>query len=201
LRSSDERLTMAVNQAHRQARKLRIMLRSVDFGLDVPVSPLVVVWGDHDWTAGEYPDFDGCTVVAGNDVAHWLEGWSQNLDVAVASTGFTRATTELRRYQERRDRYDEATGDLPLIVRSGLAQFGPAMTEAAVAFFVGLVGTVALVKLASEGIDDWALSLLLTPTIAGGLLCRRRPFAGWSLIASGGLLLALAGVSLLAALF
>jgi hypothetical protein len=192
----DTRLLDATKQAHSQARKLATMLGSVAFGLEVPVSPVVVVWGEHDWERGRAVEVNGCAVIAGRDLRPWIQDRLAT-GVMSATPAFSSATGELRRYQQARDRYDEVTSDLPLIVRSGVGQVGWVITEVALAFLLSVIATTAAVTAFSDALGTFVLLLPLVPTLVGLGLRGRRPLLGWGL-AAGGLSLILMTVAIVA---
>lgn len=180
----DTRLLAATRQAHGQARQLGTMLHSVDFDLQVPVSPIVVVWGQHAWERGTAVEVNGCPVIAGSDLRPWIQDRLAT-EALSATPAFESAIEALRRYQQKRDRHEEATSDLPLIVRDGAGHVGWAITEVALAFLVSVFATTTVVRACSGALGTFVLLVPLVPTLVGLWLRRRRPLLGWGLAAGG----------------
>lgn len=187
-RPVEDRLRSAAKQAERSARKLHEMLRQPQFHrLDVPVEPLVVVWGRTTWEGSEALRIDGITVVAGDGLGNWLDRWCEEHGCSDPRQPFDEAVAELRRYLIQRDEHDEAEADLPYVVRHGLGAIIASAWKVVVAAF-SLVMVVAIGATEARS-PLWLVAPIIL--IGGWAAVRHRcPLAGYSLLAAAAVLVA-----------
>jgi hypothetical protein len=171
----ETRLQKAAADAQNSARQMRGLLASRDVDVPMPVSPVVVLWGDWGEEDG-HPDI-GVAVVHGNNLREWLG----SRVAIVGPYDVRRAVGSLNEWLEKRDARIK-TGDIrPAIVRVGPTSLGLQLLSGVLAGTTGILAGALLATLPSLAV---AYALVVLAVLVGWVLRRAKPFAaastGWA---------------------
>lgn len=174
-RHADDTLRRAAAQAKAGRRKVALILRSSDRGgrIDVPVEPLIVVWGrlpDGTPTTAEVP------VVHGSDLQSWLEDQAdRNLDEAAVARAVEKIEALADVWEAGERERDERTGAVaPVLIELGPLEVLTRIGLGLLGGLGGVVGVTTVMGLLSDALGPRLRDLAAVFSLAGvGVALRR----------------------------